>query len=200
MRQRGVFLALSLCLFPAFTAAANLDASHPLGDYAGDYEHPAYGILKIEVAGDGLKGTIHALSGKVEHYHYDVFQFAGEPGNPLSKEKILFHTSFAGDIKSVSAPIESSLKDIGFTRVVEKLSRAALEPLAGQYQIGPQTATVALAGDTLTLSLPGQPVYTLVPVKGLRFNIKGLNGFSVGFKEGELIFNQPNGTIAAKRK
>jgi CubicO group peptidase (beta-lactamase class C family) len=179
---------------------AGTHPSHALGDYTGEYEHPAYGMVKIEMDGAHLKGTLHALSGRLEHFHYDVFQFADVPGNPLGKEKVMFHTSLAGDIESLSAPIESSLKDIVFTRVAVKPAHSALEALAGDYQIGPQTATVALAGDELTLSIQGQPPRTLAPVKGLRFNVKGLNGFSVEFKGGELIFFQPNGTFVAKRK
>jgi CubicO group peptidase (beta-lactamase class C family) len=174
--------------------------SHVLKDYAGEYQHPAYGIVKIEIEGDHLKGTLHQLSGALKHYHYDVFEFAEDPDNPLQKSKIMFHTSLEGDVASLSAPIESTLQDIAFTRVAEKLSRSVLEPLAGEYQLGPQTATVALVADNLTLRLPGQPTYELVPVKGLRFQIKGLNGFSLEFKDGELVFYQPNGTFVAKRK
>jgi hypothetical protein len=52
----------------------------------------------------------------------------------------------------------------------------------------------------LTLTLPGQPVYNLVPVHGTKFNIKELNGYSVEFKGDDLVFYQPNGTFSATRK
>ena len=48
--------------------------------------------------------------------------------------------------------------------------------------------------------LPGQPVYNLVPVRGTKFNIKELNGYSVEFKGDELVFYQPSGTFAATRR
>lgn len=175
--------------------------SHALQDYAGEYEHPGYGIFKVEVEGDHLKGTIHGLSDNLEHFHYDVFQFSEEPGNPLQKQKVMFQTSLEGDIASLSVPIETSLKDIVFTRMAEKLPRNVLESVAGQYELRGQTATVALSADNkLTLVLPGQPGFTLAPVKGLRFTIQGMNGFSLEFKDTDLIFYQPNGTFVAKKK
>jgi hypothetical protein len=54
--------------------------------------------------------------------------------------------------------------------------------------------------------VPGQPTYTLVPTGALKFNVKGLTGFSIEFKKNEagtvdqLVFYQPNGTFVAKRK
>lgn len=51
----------------------------------------------------------------------------------------------------------------------------AQDALAGEYQAGPTTITVVLLGDgTLTLSLPGQPVYHLVPQGGLRYRMREL--------------------------
>lgn len=67
--------------------------------------------------------------------------------------------------------------------------------------------TVALRGEhTLTLTVPGQPTYELVPTRGTSFDIKGLHGFSVKFEKDasgavtQLIIYQPNGTFVAKRK
>jgi len=81
-----------------------------------------------------------------------------------------------------------------------------LQSLAGEYQLGPQTVSVTLTGETLHLTVPGQPQYDLVPTKELSFDIKGLPGFSVDFQKDssgkitEIVFNQPNGVFHAKRK
>jgi CubicO group peptidase (beta-lactamase class C family) len=48
--------------------------SHPLADYAGDFEHPGYGILKIKEADGKLTATYNRMEMDVEHYHYDVFE------------------------------------------------------------------------------------------------------------------------------
>jgi len=66
--------------------------------------------------------------------------------------------------------------------------------------------TVALVGDVLRLTVPGQPVYELIPRKELSFDVKGLPGFSIDFqmeasgRVREAVFNQPNGVFHAKRK
>ena len=58
-----------------------------------------------------------------------------------------------------------------------------LESLAGDYQAGPTTITVTLLQDrTLTLFLPGQPLYHLVPQGGLRYRIRELApGYGIDF-------------------
>ncbi len=183
--------------------------SHELKEYAGEYEHPGYGLAKIELAAGGeLKLALHGVGGPLKHFHYDVFEVAEDEKNPFQKFKVMFQTALQGEIESLSLPLESALKPIVFTRVGDKAMRekAFLEPLAGRYTLGPATATIALRGaDTLTLTLPGQPTYELAPLQGLKFNIKGLTGFAVEFKKdasgavNEAAFHQPNGTFVAKR-
>jgi CubicO group peptidase (beta-lactamase class C family) len=177
--------------------------SHDLAEYAGEYEHPGYGIVKIAVAGGALKMDYHGMGGTLEHFHYDVFTVPKDETNPFSEEKFEFRTNLAGDIDSLAIPFEATLKSIEFTRLSDRgmTEKAFLQPLTGQYLRGPVTATIALRGEhELTLSLPGQPVYNLVPVRGTRFNIKELNGYSVEFKGDELVFYQPSGTFSAQRK
>ena len=54
--------------------------------------------------------------------------------------------------------------------------------------------------------MPGQPVYELIPSKGLAFDVKNLLGFSVEFQKeasgtvSEVLFHQPNGVFHAKKK
>ncbi len=177
--------------------------SHDLGEYAGEYEHPGYGIVKIEQSGTVLKIDYHGLGGVLTHFHYDVFEVPKDEKNPFSQEKVEFHNNLAGDIDSLGIPFEPTLKDISFTRLGDRsmTQKTFLQPLAGEYERGPITAVVAMKGDTaLTLAMPGLPVYNLVPVRGTKFNIKELNGYSVEFKGGDLVFYQPNGTFSATRK
>jgi CubicO group peptidase (beta-lactamase class C family) len=177
--------------------------SHELAEYAGEYEHPGYGILRIEQSGGGLKLDYHGLGGALTHFHYDVFSVPKNDANPFSEEKVQFHTNLAGEIDALGIPFESTLKNIEFVKLADRgmTQKTFLQPLTGDFQRGPMVATVALKGDTaLTLTLPGQPVYTLVPVRGTKFNIKELNGYSVEFKGDDLVFYQPQGTFAASRK
>jgi CubicO group peptidase (beta-lactamase class C family) len=183
--------------------------SHEFKEYAGDYEHPGYGILKVALDGDGLRTTFNRLGGPLRHFHYDVFEVAESDLNPLSKLKLRFQTNLQGEIDAVLVPMESSVKEIAFTRAPDRsmMDRAFLEPLAGDYALGATPVTITLRGDgKLILSLPGQTSSELVGVSGTKFHIKGLTGFSVEFKKdasgavADLVFYQPNGTFVAKRK
>jgi hypothetical protein len=131
-----------------------------------------------------------------------VFEVPKDELNPFSEEKVQFHTNLAGEIDALGIPFESTLKDITFVRLGDRemLKKTFLQPLTGDYQRGPMLAVIALKGESaLTLTLPGQPVYNLVPVRGTKFNIKELNGYSVEFKGDDLVFYQPSGTFAATR-
>jgi hypothetical protein len=116
---------------------------------------------------------------------------------------VQFRSNLAGEVESLGIPFESTLKDITFIKLGDRsmTQKTFLQPLTGDYLRGPLLAAIALKGDSaLTLTLPGQPVYNLVPVHGTKFNIKELNGYSVEFKGDDLVFYQPNGTFAATRR
>jgi hypothetical protein len=183
--------------------------SHALADYAGNYEHPAYGTVKVEVSGSDLKVNYKFVTSSLKHYHYDIFEIPEAPMNPLGGSKVTFIYNKKGDVDRVAIPLESNVSDIVFTRVADEAmkQRSFLEPFVGQYELGPNVVTVALKGENqLTLTVPGQPTYELVPTRGTSFDLKGLNGFSVEFKKDasgkvtEMVSYQPNGTLVAKRK
>jgi len=177
--------------------------SHDLADYAGDYEHPAYGVVKIEYVNDALRFRFHKLGGPMTHFHYDVFEFPQDEKNPETKMKVQFHSSLQGDIDFLSLPLESTVKEVVFSRLGEARmkEKTFLEPLTGSYARGPVNVTVAMQGDrAMTVTIPGQGTFDLEPVRGTKFDIKGLTGYSVEFKGDDLVFYQPNGTFSATRK
>jgi CubicO group peptidase (beta-lactamase class C family) len=183
--------------------------SHPLADYAGEYEHPGYGIVRVAQEGDALKITYNRMTSPLRHFHYDVFEVPEDPLDPFEKAKVQFQMNVNGDIDRVLLPLEPNVKEIVFTRRAgeEMRQRAFLEPFTGEYLLGALTVTVTLKGEnTLVLTVPGQPTRELVPMRGTTFGIQGLTGFSVEFKRdaaglvAECVFYQPNGTFVAKRK
>jgi CubicO group peptidase (beta-lactamase class C family) len=183
--------------------------SHELDEYAGDFRHPAYGVIKIEVKEGGLVATYNGESSGLEHYHYDVFELPENPLVPFSGLKVLFRYDKRGEMNELLVPLESAVDDIVFERVAEESmrQRAFLEPFVGQYELAGTLLAVELKGDdSLTLTVPGQPTYPLVPVRGTSFDLKGLNGYSAEFRRdadgtvSELALIQPNGTFVAKRR
>src|SRR5439155_6854559 len=104
--------------------------------------------------------------------------------------KIQFHTGLQGDLDSLTIPIESTMKKVVFTRLgdASMKEKSFLQPFVGEYQRGPNTVTVALKEDhAITITLPGQGTFDLLPVRGTKFNIKGLTGYSVEFKGDDLV-------------
>ncbi|MBK8021766.1 MAG: DUF3471 domain-containing protein [Chloroflexi bacterium] len=180
--------------------------SHPLSDYAGDFEHPGYGVFRITEAEGKLTAAYNRLELKMEHYHYDIFEATLEPVDVSFK--LHFHLDVKGNVEKVSLPLEPTVAPIVFTRMADSSmkNKAFLEQFVGEYELMGMTVTIALRGeDSLLASVPGQGDVILEPYQGTTFNLKGLTGFSIEFVvENGLVtaakISQPNGTFTATRR
>jgi len=193
-------------------AASSRDTSaapppHPLGDYTGRYTNPGYGAFEITRDDDRLVGRYGSLRDTLRHRHYDVFSTRFEIIGREQTVKVRFETAMDGTVDEVVIPLEPALDPIVFTRAPQKrLTDASyLRQFAGDYALRGRTLTVHLQNDdTLVLTIPGQPTYTLVPTTTNEFNVEGLSGYSVAFSvdEGavvEMEVRQPDGTYTAPR-
>jgi CubicO group peptidase (beta-lactamase class C family) len=185
----------------------NAHPSHSLNAYAGEYEHPGYGVFTVKLQDDQLEGTFNSMTSPLKHYHYDIFELVIEKFD--ARMKVSFFTNARGDINSLSAPLEPTVKDIVFQRLPPRdmTDKLFLERFIGEYEIMGLTMTVALRGErSLVVSLPMQPEFELVPYKGNTFHVKGLSGYSIEFKLDatgnlyEAVVEQPNGVVTATRK
>jgi CubicO group peptidase (beta-lactamase class C family) len=182
--------------------------SHPLADYAGKYEHPAYGIADIKFDGKQLNVDFHTLKSPLAHYHYDIFVASDEDN--FNKNKFQFGMNDKGDIDDFKIQLEPSVEAVTFTRKIEpkKLTKDELSKYLGEYELSGVVIKVELKGEnTLTLTVPGQPTYELITRKLHEFDLKDLKGYSTIFnwdnkktKVIEVVFNQPNGVFTAKKK
>ncbi len=85
-----------------------------LQEYAGDYEHPAYGVFSVVFQNDRLLAHFGEQTYPLEHYHYDVFTFTFSPHQiPLP---VCFVGNSAGQIGSLTILLEPAVKEIVFTR------------------------------------------------------------------------------------
>ncbi len=184
----------------------NTKPSHPLEDYAGDYEHPGYGVISFVIKNDQMNAEYNSIPYTASHYHYDVFEINNEMMDEALK--VSFFTDLKGNIRSLSVQLEDAVEPIVFTKMPEKamMEKSFLEKFTGEYVIGEEKSTVFLKGEkTLYLFVPGQPEYELVPYKGTTFNFKTLSGFSIEFimdesgKVTEAKITQPNGVFTAKK-
>ncbi len=186
----------------------NTRPSHDPVDYAGDYEHPAYGRMTIAAKDGGLQWAWRGMSAPLSHRHYDTFELPRVPFdlNP-DRLAISFATDRDGNIASLSAQLETMVPDIVFKRAPagECLDDAFRKACVGRYRYGSTVHVVAQEADgQLTLKPDFQPLYHLSPYQDTTFNIAELEGFRVEFRRGpegkihELVFHQPNGTFIAK--
>ena len=179
--------------------------SHALPDYAGEYEHPGYGRLAIQCKDAQLRFTFHSMRMELRHYHYDVFE--GEFKDWKAKFKINFLTDTDGFIHSLTIPLEPLVKPTVFTKLATKLDRKILIKCVGEYDAAGMGVNIALQGDDqLMLVFPNSTQFELVPIEGLRFKVKTLEGFTLEFKQAkdgrvvEAISQQPNATFAWPKK
>ena len=179
--------------------------SHKLEDYAGEYEHPAYGVLTVTYADKKLSAQYNGLMAQLEHWHYDLFK-ATFPEFSNQKIDFKFLLNDKGDIDRVAVPLEVLVDDIVFVRLPSKQMRDPefLSRLAGVYELAGQKVHFDVQGDILVAVVPGQPPYPLKPYRGLEFTFKDLNGFSVEFmmkddRATSVKFKQPNGVFEATR-
>ncbi|MCC6123511.1 MAG: serine hydrolase [Pirellulales bacterium] len=142
--------------------------SHPLADYVGEYENPAFGILKIELKDGQLVSDFHKEALPLRHFHYDRFD---SPNDELfGMRSVKFGANPQGDIDTAVFNLEEV--EAVFTRKPKTLDPQLAKQLAGTYE-APSGARfrVALEGGELSVSLPGQPGDRLVPYKGLKFKV-----------------------------
>ncbi len=91
--------------------------SLPLSEYAGIYEHPAFGRAVVKL--DKNKLVVKFQSGIIstlEHFHFDVFT-GTTTDFYLSTISIRFHLGNSGNVESLSMPLESGVAEILFKRL-----------------------------------------------------------------------------------
>lgn len=93
-----------------------------LSDYAGEYDHPAYGRMTILNSGPGLHWTFRGMSERLRHRHYDTFELPDSPVSPGSllpgRLPLSFVTDHDGNITSLAVPFEPLVTSIVFRRVL----------------------------------------------------------------------------------
>lgn len=183
--------------------------AHALEEYAGDYAHPGYSPLKIEVDGQRLKLTYNHLSTPLEHWHYETWNAVKGGDHPAFEDlKYLFETDVAGNVVAVKTPFEPSLpQGITFTKRPDSrlFDAGYLARFAGDYELNGEVISIQLAGNVLTANIAGQPQYHLVPEVNGEFSLKEASIIRVRFEEEKgqvtaMSLVQPNGVFTGKRK
>ncbi len=185
--------------------------SHSLEEYTGEYEHPGYGKVTIELVDGRLRATFNAITCLLDHWHYDVFAIAEESQDlivSIEGMKFTFRTNINGDIDDLTVPFEPSTDDIVFKKLASTQDKSIekLLPYVGFYEIYGYTVEVALKGNDLYAIVPGQPVYELIPIGNHQFVVKMMTGYNIRFEMDEnnrvkeVVLVAPYGAFSAKPK
>lgn len=190
----------------------NTTLSHATIEYAGKYNHPGYGDFKIELKNDSLWATFKEHKMFLKHWNYDIFKPFMEQNGTIDVDSELgiffnFSTDISGDIGAVAIKFEPTLEPILFKRnpLALELKESLIEEYVGAYEISGATLKVFNKDKKLTLLVPQQPEYKLLPIKENEFVVQGLSGYKVKFEKNEkgmfdLMLIQPNGTFKATKK
>jgi CubicO group peptidase (beta-lactamase class C family) len=145
----------------------NTKPSHALAEYVGEYENPAYGVLKIGLQGAALQFDFHKIKMPMAHVHYDRFDTPDDEED--GKWSVNFRTNPQGDINQAVMSLDEA--EAAFTRKPEKLDAGLLTRLAGSYETPTGTKIQVRYQENSGLSLvpPGGTPLPLTQVKALRF-------------------------------
>lgn len=184
---------------------AGTTPSRPTEEFAGEYEHPAYGGVTVMKE---LVVSIHGIEARLEHWHYDVFLATPTDARLAPMRMLLrFTTDLEGRVDGLAAALEPAVGEILFRRKppARLLDPAFLDTLAGEYVLGLDPSVVVRIerrGARLVAHVPRQPPYDLEPGLETEFRARGARGYGVRFlpESGELLLLQPEGALAAQRK
>ncbi|MEK6302364.1 MAG: serine hydrolase [Acidobacteriota bacterium] len=169
----------------------NTRPSHPLEDYVGEYEHPAYGTLKIGLKDSGLRFEFHKFSFPMKHFHYDRFDTPDDEQDGMWS--VNFSTNPQGDIDRATMSLDEA--EATFTRRAPAIDAAVAQRLAGTYETpsGGKFQVVTKPGGGLFIVSSGASEQKLIPYKGLKFRVQEFADVIVEFVE-------ENGKITAVKQ
>jgi CubicO group peptidase (beta-lactamase class C family) len=144
--------------------------SHALSDYVGDYENPAYGVLRIGLRDGRLQFGFHKLHLPMTHFHYDRFDTPDDEQDGL--RSVNFHTNPQGDVDRATMSLDEA--EATFVRRPPPVDKLLLGRLAGGYESsnGAKSQVVLRPDDTLIVASTDAPERRLIPYKNLKFRIR----------------------------
>jgi CubicO group peptidase (beta-lactamase class C family) len=169
--------------------AMNTKPSLALDQYVGVYSDSMYGDANVRFANGTLRmsyGT--AFDGALEHWHYDTFR-AKWNNRAIGANFVTFALGTDGKVKSVDFEgIGTFNRKPDASDTTRKIVLAANDAgkLTGTFVSDTPALSITVSYDgELKLTVPGQPVYTLLADSPTRFRMTGANvpaGFFVEYE------------------
>ncbi len=151
---------------------AKTKPSHPIGDYVGEFAHPAYGVLTVSRGDTSFVFDFHKIRLPLSHFHYDRFDTPDDEQD--GKWSVNFLTNPQGEIDRAEMSLDEAA--VVFTRRVPAAlsSVATLRQYLGTYETpSGGTFDVALRTDsTLAIRNANGTFQNLIPWRANRFRVK----------------------------
>jgi CubicO group peptidase (beta-lactamase class C family) len=178
--------------------------SHPLGDYAGQFENPAYGIIRIDRKDSVFQFTLHKIVLPLQHFHYDRFDTPNDEEN--GQYSLNFYTNPQGDIDRFVVSLDEN--EATFTRKPDEAlsDPAILKTYIGKYDYAGNLADIILENENeLFLVSAGSPRIKLIPYKPGIFHTREFADFTIEFtvvngKVTGMIQKDPSGEYVLTKK
>lgn len=177
--------------------------SHPLSDYVGDYENPAYGLIQIAMLGDQLQYNLHHVHKPLTHYNYERFDTDDDELD--GKQSINFGTNPQGEVDRFMVSLDEAQAE--FVRRPPTLSSKVLERLAGFYEdsSGNSFEVQLRAPNKLQIIEVGLPPMILAPYRSNVFQAQDFADTTFEFVESEGIVTSlkkanPTGVYSYRRR
>lgn len=153
--------------------------SHPIEDYLGEYEHPAYGVLTIARGDTGLTFDMHGIKMPLTHFHYDRFDTPDDEED--GKWSVNFRTNPMGEIDGAELSLDEAA--VTFVRRVPPalLTEATLRPYAGTYRTPSGGKVEVVYQPGVGLVIPGAKPQELRPWRPQAFRLKEFPDAIVSF-------------------
>jgi CubicO group peptidase (beta-lactamase class C family) len=151
---------------------ANTRPSHPIGDYVGEFEHPAYGVLTISRGDTSLTFDFHKIRMPLSHFHYDRFDTPDDEED--GKWSVNFLTNPQGEIDRAEMSLDEAATAFK-RRVPAALSNVAtLRQYLATYETpsGGKFDVVLRPDNTLAIQFASGTFQNLIPWQPNRFRIK----------------------------
>lgn len=166
--------------------ATGTKPSLALEKYAGVYADSMYGEAKVSAENGKLRVTYGTMfDGELEHWHYDTFR-ATWKARSMGRTFLTFTLDADGKVKSLEfGGLTTFGRKPDAADTTRKIVLAADEAgkLTGTFvsQTPAMTIEVQYVDGALQLTVPGQPVYTLLADSPTRFRLTGPPGMPAGF-------------------
>lgn len=162
-----------------------------LDDYAGNYENPVLGTVKLARNGTGLKGYVGgALEFEMSYLTDHIYKIKS---GPYLGYMIVFLRNKNNIVDCVAAVSQyKAYKQYYFSKASDDPSPNGdnLAQLTGTFRAGSKTLTVSQSGNKLFAGVPLQRDYELIFCKGNMYCLRGVPGYGIEFnrnQKGEVI-------------